>query len=132
VNSISQLEWREVSNPYGPINVLTDEQVQTIINGALEILESKGVRFLEVGSRLRLAGAGVDVDEESMMVRFDRAFVMEQLALAPSSFELRARNPGRHLKLGTGPHIFASVGGPAFVSDLDKGRRPGTYDSCRA
>ena len=62
------------------------------------------------------------------MARFDPAFVMEQVALAPSSFELRARNPDRHLQLGAGHHIFASVGGPAFVSDLDKGRRPGTYE----
>ena len=127
-NAIAQLEWRDVVNAYGPIKVLADEQVQTIIDSALGILETKGMRFLELGSRLRLASAGADVDEETMMVRFDRSFVMEQVALAPSSFELRARNPDRHLQLGTGHHIFASVGGPAFVSDLDKGRRPGTYE----
>ena len=127
VNAIEQLEWRNVVNAYSPINVLDDEQVQTIINSALDILETNGMRFLELGSRTRLASAGADVDEESMMVRFDRSLVMEQLALAPPSFELRARNPDRHLKIGTGHHIFASVGGPAFVSDLDKGRRPGTY-----
>ena len=127
VNAIEQLEWRNVVNAYGPITVLDDEQVQTIIDSALGILETNGMRFLEPGSRKRLAGAGADVDEESLMVRFDRSLVMEQVALAPASFELRARNPDRHLEIGTGHHIFASVGGPAFVSDLDKGRRPGTY-----
>ena len=127
VNAIEQLEWRNVVNAYGPIKVLDDEQVQTIIDSALGILETNGMRFLESGSRKRLAGAGADVDEESMMVRFDRSLVMEQVALAPASFELRARNPDRHLEMGTGHHIFASVGGPAFVSDLDRGRRPGTY-----
>ena len=127
VNAIEQLEWRNVVNAYGPIKVLDDEQVQTIIDSALGILETNGMRFLEPGSRTRLASAGADVDEESMMVRFDRSLVMEQVALAPASFELRARNPARHLEIGTGHHIFASVGGPAFVSDLDRGRRPGTY-----
>jgi trimethylamine--corrinoid protein Co-methyltransferase len=127
VNAISQLEWRDVVNPYGPTEVLGDEQVQTIIDGALHILETKGMRFLEPGSRTRLASAGADVDEDSMMVRFDRSMVLEQLKHAPSSFELRARNPDRHLQLGTSYLNFASVGGPAFVSDLDKGRRPGTY-----
>ena len=127
VNAIEQLEWRNVVNAYGPIKVLDDEQVQTIIDSALGILETNGMRFLEPGSRTRLASAGADVDEESMMVRFDRSLVMEQVALAPASFELRARNPDRHLEIGTGHHIFASVGGPAFVSDLDRGRRPGTY-----
>ena len=127
VNAIEQLEWRNVVNAYGPIKVLDDEQVQAIIDSALGILETNGMRFLEPGSRMRLASAGADVDEESMMVRFDRSLVMEQVALAPASFELRARNPARHLEIGTGHHIFASVGGPAFVSDLDRGRRPGTY-----
>ena len=127
VNAIRQLEWRTVVNAYGPIEVLDAEQVQTIIDAALEILQSKGMRFLEPGSRTRLAEAGADVDEDTMMVRFDRGFVMEKAALVPSSFELRARNPERHLQFGTSYLNFASVGGPAFVSDLDKGRRPGTY-----
>ena len=127
-NAIAQLEWREVVNPYQPIDVLDEEQVQTVIDGALQILETNGMRFLEVGSRLRLASAGADVDEETMMVRFDRDMVMEQIAQTPSSFELRARNPAHNLKFGASHHIFASVGGPAFVSDLDKGRRPGTYE----
>ena len=100
VNAISQLEWRKVVNPYGPTEVLGEEQVQTIIDGALHILESNGMRFLEPGSRTRLASAGADVDEDSMMVRFDRSMVLEQLKHAPATFELRARNPDRHLKLG--------------------------------
>ena len=127
-NAIAQLEWREVVNPYQPIDVLDEEQVQTVIDSALQVLETNGMRFLEVGSRLRLASAGADVDEETMMVRFDRDMVMEQIAQAPASFELRARNPAHNLKFGASHHIFASVGGPAFVSDLDKGRRPGTYE----
>jgi len=126
--AISQLEWRELRNPYGPTTVMTDEQVQTIIDGALEVLETKGMRFLEPGSHKRLVSAGADVDEETMMVRFDRSLVMEKVALAPSSFELRARNPDRHLQIGDSYLNFASIGGPAFVSDLDKGRRPGTYE----
>ena len=127
VNAIAQLEWRDVVNPYRPIEVLSEEQVQTVIDGALHILESNGMRFLEVGSRLRLASEGADVDEETMMVRLDRAMVMEKIAQAPSSFNLRARNQNRNLTVGDSHLIFASVGGPAFVSDLDGGRRPCTY-----
>ena len=126
-NATGQLEWRTIVNRYGPISVIDESQVQTNIDGALEILQSKGMRFLEPGSRKRLASAGADVDEDTMMVRFDPSLVMERVAQAPSSFELRARNPDRHLQFGTSYLNFASVGGPAFVSDLDKGRRPGTY-----
>jgi trimethylamine--corrinoid protein Co-methyltransferase len=62
-----------------------------------------------------------------MIVRFDPAMVMENLAHAPANFGLRARNPAHDLKVGGNNILFASVGGPAFCSDLDKGRRPGTY-----
>ena len=126
-NAIEQLPWRDVVNAYGPTAVLSEEQLERIIDGALTVLETQGMRFLEASSREQLAAAGVDVDEDSMMVRFGRDFVMEKLALAPTEFGLRARNPAHNLHVG-GKHVFfASVGGPAFCSDLDKGRRPGNY-----
>ena len=126
-NTIEQLPWRDVVNPYGPTAVLSDEQMERIIDGALTVLETQGMRFLEASSRKHLAAAGADVDETSKMVRFDRNLVMEKLALAPEKFGLRARNPEHNLIVGGDHIIFASVGGPAFCSDLDKGRRPGTY-----
>jgi trimethylamine--corrinoid protein Co-methyltransferase len=126
-NQIEQLKWRDVVNPYGPTSVLNDEQLERIIDSALTVLETQGLRFLEASSRKQLALAGADVDEDSMMVRFDRNLVKEKLALAPAEFGLRARNPEHKLQIGANHIVFASVGGPAFCSDLDKGRRPGTY-----
>ena len=126
-NTIEQLPWRDVVNPYGPTAVLNESQLERIIDGALTVLENQGMRFLEASSRQQLALEGADVDEDSMMVRFDRDLVKEKLALAPAEFGLRARNPDHNLHVGGEHIIFASVGGPAFCSDLDKGRRPGTY-----
>jgi len=126
-NQIEQLPWRDVVNPYGPTSVLNDEQLERIVDSALSVLEEQGLRFLEATSRKQLAMAGADVDEDSMMVRFDRNLVKEKLALAPAEFGLRARNPEHDLHIGGDHIVFASVGGPAFCSDLDKGRRPGTY-----
>ena len=126
-NTIQQLPWRDVTNPYSPTEVLGDEQIERIIDGALSVLENQGMRFLEPGSRAQLTCDGADVDESSMMVRFDRNLVREKVALAPSEFGLRARNPQHNLLVGGNHVIFVSVGGPAFCSDLDKGRRPGTY-----
>ena len=127
VNQIEQLPWRDVVNRYGPTLVLNDEQLERIIDGALTVLETQGLRFLEASSRQLLALEGGDVDEDSQMVRFDRNLVKEKLALAPAEFGLRARNPEHNLQIGGDHVVFASVGGPAFCSDLDKGRRPGTY-----
>ena len=128
VASIHQLPWQTVINPYPPIEVLSGDQVEAILVAALTILETKGFRFLESESRLRLKDAGADVDESDRMVRFDRALVLERIAEAPSEFPLRARNPAHDLFIGGNRIVFSSVGGPAFVSDLDKGRRPGKFD----
>ena len=121
------LPWRQIANPFAPMEPLSADHVQAIIDGALEVLESYGMRFLEPASRALLARAGAQVDENSMMVRFDRGLVREQLAHAPREFALRARNPQHDLHIGGNRIVFGAVGGPAFVSDLDRGRRPGTY-----
>jgi len=126
-NAIRQLPWRNVVNPYAATEILNDEQVETIIQTALEVLASQGMRFLEPGSRDLLRKAGAAVDEAEEIVRFDPAMVREKLSLAPTTFELRARNPAHDLNVGGNNILFASVGGPAFCSDLDNGRRPGTY-----
>jgi trimethylamine--corrinoid protein Co-methyltransferase len=127
VSAVQQLPYRHLVNPYAPIEILSADQVEAIIGAALTILETRGMRFLEPGSRKLLSAAGADCDESTMMVRFDRGLVLEKLALAPAEFRLRARNPAHDLHLGGKNLVFCSVGGPAFCSDLDRGRRPGTH-----
>ena len=128
VNAVRQLPWADVANPYAPVEVLSADQVETIIDTALEVLATQGMRFLEPASRKLMAEAGADVDEAEQMVRFDPDMVREHLKNAPAAFGLRARNPEHDLKVGGNHIIFGSVGGPAFCSDLDKGRRPGNYE----
>lgn len=122
-----QLPYGRVQNPYEPIEVLSKDAVEAIINSAFEVLENYGMRFLEPHSRELLKKAGASVNSEDLMVRFDRALIQEQLKSVPSSFVLQARNPDKNLYLGGNDIVFSSVGGPAFCSDLDGGRRPGTY-----
>jgi trimethylamine--corrinoid protein Co-methyltransferase len=127
-NQIRQLPWREVSNNYAPVEILSSDQIETIIETALDVLASQGMRFLEPSSRDTLRKAGADVDDSTQMVRLDPALVREKLALAPADFGLRARNPAHDLRIGGNRIVFTSVGGPAFCSDLEKGRRPGNYE----
>lgn len=126
-SAVKQLPWRSLVNPYSPIEILSADQVETIIDAALGVLEGQGMRFLNAESRTILAKAGAMVDESTRMVRFDRDLVREKLALAPGVYGLRARNPDHNLTVGGNNLIFASVGGPAFYSDIEGGRRPGTY-----
>ncbi len=127
VNAIEQLPWQDIQNPYGPTEVLNSEQLERIVDSALKVLETQGMRFLESGSRKRLQDEGAEVDAETKMVRFPRELVTAKVKLVPSQFELRARNNSHNLTVGGNHILFGSVGGPAFCSDLDKGRRPGTY-----
>ncbi len=127
VNAVRQLPWGDVANPYSPVAILSDDQVETIVETALSVLANQGMRFLQPASRKMMQEAGAEVDEAEQMVRFDPDMVREKLQHAPAEFELRARNPEHDLKVGGNNIIFGSVGGPAFCSDLDKGRRPGTY-----
>jgi len=104
--------------------VLSEEQLDLVHEHAMRILEEVGLDILEEGARRRLAEAGQQVD--GVRVRFDRGFVMEQVAKAPEVFSLRARNPARSVEIGLGRRThWMPVGGPAFANDLDEGRRSG-------
>jgi trimethylamine--corrinoid protein Co-methyltransferase len=99
--------------------------VEHLHRSSLHLLATTGFRVLDPASRLVLQRSGCVVDD--LMVRFDPELVDETVALAPSEFTLRSRNPEKSLVVG-GRHVaFTSVGGPAFVSDLGGGRRSGTH-----
>jgi trimethylamine--corrinoid protein Co-methyltransferase len=127
VSAVRQLPFGRLVNPYSPIEVMSADHVEAIIDAALTILETRGMRFLHEGSRQLLRAAGAESDETTRMMRFDRGLVLEKLALAPAEFTLRARNRAHDLRIGGHDLVFSAVGGPAFCSDLDRGRRPGTH-----
>jgi trimethylamine--corrinoid protein Co-methyltransferase len=123
-----QPPWRQPVNTWEPIEILSADQLEKIHEASLSLLERQGMRVLHEGARKRLEQAGAEVDHGASMVRFDRGLVMEKIAQAPPEFTLHARNPKKHLRLGGRHLVFTSVGGPAYCSDLDRGRRRGTYE----
>ena len=130
-SGIRQLPWRDIVNEYPRLEVLSADQVEAIHLASMDLLENQGMRVLHEGARSLLAKAGASVNNDSQMVRFDRAMVLEHVARAPAEFTLHARNPARNFRVG-GKHLaFTSVGGPAYCSDLDRGRRRGRFeDAC--
>ena len=130
-NLTPQRPWSQLRLPHDPIEVLTADQVEAIHEAALTILEEIGMRVLDASARALFARAGADVDEGAMQVRFDRGMIEELVAAAPAEFTLIARNPARNVEIGGRNAANSSVGGPAYSSDLDRGRRTGTYaDQC--
>ena len=120
-----------VENPYPPFDILRPEQVEHIVDAAYGILENAGLEFRSLRALRILKNAGADVDESSQMVRFDRQLVQHFVGQAPSRFEVFARNPDRDTAMGGTAINFNTVGSPPNVSDIEGGRRPGTYgDLC--
>jgi trimethylamine--corrinoid protein Co-methyltransferase len=124
--------WRRLVNPFRPLEILSADHVEAVHRAALEVLRVTGVEVLGAAALDVLGRGGAKVDRlhgargSAGRVRFDPDHVESLVALAPAEFTLHARNPGRSLVFG-GPHlVIGAVGGPAFVSDLDRGRRPGT------
>jgi trimethylamine--corrinoid protein Co-methyltransferase len=124
---IPQLPWRAVRNPYRPVEILSADEVEALHLASLRILAEIGVEVLGERALDLLERSGAIVDTATRNVRFDPAQVEELVALAPSTFTLHARNPARDLTFGDRHVVFSSVGGPAFVTDIDRGRRPGNH-----
>ncbi len=110
-----------------PVEILTEEQLEAIEGQALRLLEEVGTRVTHARARELLASRGQTADGE--LVRWDRGFVLEQVAKAPATFTLRGRNPERTVALGGGSFVCAPTGGAPFCSDLERGRREGTIEA---
>jgi trimethylamine---corrinoid protein Co-methyltransferase len=129
--AVSQLPWGVTQNFDPPTEPLPPEGVLAIHNAAMTILEEIGIEFLnfEAIEVLEREGKGaVTIDKrhvDGARVRMGRDFVMEKLALAPSSFTLTPRNPARALPFGGNHVIFASIASPPNYSDMETGRVAG-------
>lgn len=126
-----QMPFANVVNRYPPISLLSTDEVEAIHRSSLDLLSMTGMEVMHEESRRLLKAAGADVDEANQRVRFDPAMIEEVIRTVPAAFTLQARNPAKNLRVGDGNLIFAATGGPAFVSDLDRGRRAGNFqDMC--
>ncbi len=130
---IPRLPWRRLVNPFTPLEILSADQLESIHQAGLRILRDIGMDVLSDRALTLLEHAGADVAREgdtggrgaSGRVRMEPAHVEQLVAKAPTTFELHARNPAKNLAFGGRNLVFGAVGGPAFVTDIDRGRRPG-------
>ncbi len=123
--------WTLPQNPDRPTEPLDEEGIAGIHDTAMRVLEEIGIDFLHDEARRILKEAGCEVREGVPTVKMDRAFVMEQVSKAPSSFKITPRNPARRLTIGGNHMVFGNVSSPPNCSDLDRGRRTGDRESFR-
>ena len=123
--------YRKLVNPFEPVRIFSDDQVESIHLAALGMVERQGMRMLSPRGRAALAAAGATVDESTQMVRLDPGLVAKALASVPTEVELVGRNPLRNCRVGGRNVVFAPVAGPPSVSDLQRGKRTGTIEDFR-
>jgi len=123
-NAIPQPPFGQLPRPYEPIKVLSDDHVEAIHQAALKLLAEQGMRVLNTRAIKYYRRAGATVDGN--MVFLDPGLVMDRLATVPRTFSIAARNRAKDLRFGGNDVVFSTVGGPAYVMDIDRGRRDGT------
>ena len=123
-SGVPQRAFGQVPLGIAPVEVISAYQVEAIHGAALKLLAGTGIKVLHPPARALYQAVGAVVADE--MVRLDPDLVMELLSSVPATFTLAARNPAKSLHIGGRDMVFASVGGPAYVMDIDGGRRDGT------
>jgi trimethylamine--corrinoid protein Co-methyltransferase len=121
--------FRRLRNPYRPIEVFSADQIEAIHGASLTMLEEIGLKVLWPEARAHYKSAGAEVDDGEERVRFERGLVEELVAKAPATIKMHSRNPLHDAEFGGDRVVFATVGGPPNVSDLERGRRPGSAEA---
>jgi len=106
------------SRKFKPLELLTEEEVEAIHRGTLEVLWKTGIRFEHERGLKILEKGGCEVDYQSSRVRIPPALVEESLRKCPSVFGVKARDPKNDLMLGGNTVYFSPFPGMK-TADLD-------------
>jgi trimethylamine--corrinoid protein Co-methyltransferase len=85
---------------FKPLEILTEEQVEAIQHGALDVLKTTGVRVEHDRALKLFEKNGCKVDYDEKRVRIPPGLVDECLHKCPSSFIMKARDPAKDLQIG--------------------------------
>src|SRR4051794_8122388 len=108
--------------------ILSGEAMATLDKGWRRLMSEIGVEFMDDRALDLFRQAGQRVEDKTAFL--DPDWVLEQVAKAPSEFDLQARNPANSVHIGGDSMVFSGVYGPPFVRDGDV-RRDGTMEDYR-
>ncbi|MEO0390581.1 MAG: trimethylamine methyltransferase family protein [Pseudomonadota bacterium] len=120
------VDYRNLTSPFPVMTVFSDDQIESIHNSALRLLEETGLKVLLPEARELFGAAGARVDAEDEMVWLGREIVAEALKTAPREIRTAAGAPDRDVTLALGNIVFQPGAGAPHAADLQRGRRPGS------
>ncbi|MEL7461985.1 MAG: trimethylamine methyltransferase family protein [Pseudomonadota bacterium] len=124
-----RVNYRNLKNPFPPMEVFSADEIASMHDTALGVLEDLGVAVLLPEARALFKTGGATVKDE--MVFIGRDMVEAALASAPRSIHCRAGAAHRDVTLELGNLVFQPGAGCPHATDLKRGRRPGTLADYR-
>ncbi|HVI88677.1 MAG TPA: trimethylamine methyltransferase family protein [Dongiaceae bacterium] len=114
-------------NAFAPVEPLSQDQLMTLHEASLRLLEEIGIEFMGAAARRLFREAGAEINAATGLVRIPRGLVDQALATTRPSFTLTPRNPAHALTVGGNHVAFGLVAGPPNVHDCINGRRAGNH-----
>lgn len=116
---------------FKPLEILTEEQLEVLHKGAMDVLENTGVKVDHDRALKLLAKNGCKVDFGEQRVRMSNGLVEECLRKCPSSYTIEARDPEYDVRIGGNTLYFLQGMGMRYV-DLNTWEfRPATLQEHR-
>src|SRR5499427_7697957 len=116
------------SNRMPRYEILSPDAIAVLDKGWRRIVSEIGVQFAKPEAVELFRRAGQKVEDD--VVKLDPEFVLEQVAKAPSEFDVQARNPANTVHLGGDEMVFSAVYGSPFVREGEV-RRDATLQDFR-
>jgi trimethylamine--corrinoid protein Co-methyltransferase len=115
---------------FGRLVLLSEEEIASIHETSLKILQQIGIRALSKKVQNLLAENGAEIDGAGSIVKIPSFLVEEAIGEAPKEIVLCGRNPKFDLKLPSKDFTFVATSGYAtFIRDLVTGEKRMTKTS---
>ncbi|GAA3804670.1 trimethylamine methyltransferase family protein [Nocardioides panacisoli] len=108
--------------------ILSEDAMATLDKGWRRLMTEIGIEFMDDRALDLFRKAGQRVEDKTVFL--DPDFVLEQVAKAPSEFDVQARNPEHSVHIGGDAMAFGAVYGPPFVREGEV-RRDATMEDFR-
>ena len=126
-----KVDYHNLTNPFPPMKVFTDDRIEAMHEAALNVLENLGIKVLLPEACEYYKKGGASVDPSTQMVFIGREMVEAALKTAPKSIPVLAGIVDKNIILEPGKLVFQPGAGAPHATDLERGRRPGTLSDFR-
>jgi trimethylamine---corrinoid protein Co-methyltransferase len=107
----------------GSLNVLSDQEIQVIHNGSLQLLAEMGMELPVDYVLEQLQSKGHRVDMDKKIVFFEADAIQKAIKTAPETYRWHARNPEKDLVIGDHTVNYGIASMISTIVDPDSGKR---------